>query len=157
MYLFKLSGITAIFLLLISCAKEENYDIELYVDAEMIPYFERFQNEGQLRGIEVDFANAGITALFDNLDNSIAGQCTTQNTGSREIKVDSRYWRRANGTDRELVIFHELGHCYLSRSHLDDSNTNGICISLMNSGLGKCTDNYSSATRDDYLDELFVQ
>ena len=142
---------------LLACTEEETYQIESYVDMEMIPYFEQFAEEGLARGVEVNYQEAGITALFDLIDHSIAGQCTRQTTGEREIIVDSRYWRRATALEKELVIFHELGHCFLHRSHLDESAENGTCVSLMHSGLGSCRGNYTYSTRDDYLDELFSQ
>lgn len=140
-----------------ACSEEEPYMMEEYIDIEMIPYFYTFEEEGRERGVEVRFDESGITALFDRIDGSIAGQCTSNELGLREIKVDQTYWRRASDLERELVIFHELGHCYLGRAHLDDSDAGGRCTSLMNSGLGNCRSAYSSSTREDYLDELFIQ
>lgn len=148
--------ISAVFMLP-ACSEEEEYDMTAFIDQDMIPYFLTFQEEAGKRNVTVDFENSGITALFNPIDGSIAGQCTSQADGLREIIVDKPYWRRADNLERELVIFHELGHCYLRRDHLDTKDTNGTCVSLMNSGLGNCRSNYTYLTREEYLDELFAQ
>jgi hypothetical protein len=54
-----------------------------------------------------------------------------------------------------MVVFHELGHCYLGRGHSEETHPNGVCKSIMRSGNGGCFDNYNSTTREAYLDELF--
>ncbi len=56
---------------------------------------------------------------------------------------------------REFVVFHELGHCDLGRDHRDEAFDNGVCVSIMRSGLGDCRDYYHPRTREGYLDELF--
>ena len=75
----------------------------------------------------------------------------------KNILLDSQFWRRASEMEKEFLVFHELGHCYLGRSHLDEVAQNGNCQSMMNSGMGNCRINYNSQTRNEYLDELFSQ
>ncbi len=142
---------------LTACSDEDPYVMEDYIHTDLIPYFESFAMEGKLRGIEVDFTHSGITALFGEFSGTIAGQCTSDETGFREIRIDAGYWRTASQTEKEYVVFHELGHCYLGRSHIDTRDERGRCTSLMNSGLGVCRNAYSPSTRDDYLDELFTR
>jgi len=56
---------------------------------------------------------------------------------------------------KELIVFHELGHCFLQRGHREDALPNGACVSIMRSGIEDCLDNYTSETRSFYIDELF--
>jgi len=57
---------------------------------------------------------------------------------------------------KERLVFHELGHCVLNRSHLETVGTDGHCLSIMNSAQ-RCSDNYNAQTREKYLDELFLR
>ena len=54
-----------------------------------------------------------------------------------------------------MIVFHELGHCYLTRGHKDERKNNGTCASIMRSGKAACMDFYTSDNRKEYLDELF--
>lgn len=69
--------------------------------------------------------------------------------------IDLEFWERANILNKEFVVFHELGHCTLFRAHKEGVDANGICVSMMRSGLEDCRDNYSAITRATYWDELF--
>lgn len=52
------------------------------------------------------------------------------------IELDSWTWIHANDLYREILVFHELGHCVLSRGH-EEEKWDGIPASLMvQSGLG---------------------
>jgi hypothetical protein len=53
----------------------------------------------------------------------------------------------------EALVYHELGHCLLSRQHLADTKPDGTPVSLMNPQ-GVPGDVYYAA-RDEYLAELF--
>ena len=59
-------------------------------------------------------------------------------------------------TDREAVVFHELGHALLGREHKDDLLPNGLRASIMYSG--NIRGLYSGSRqnrRQYYIDELF--
>ncbi len=140
----------------ISCVDETDDNAELYVDAQLISFFESFESEANLRGRNISLDNFRLSGYLVNLDNDVVGQCATLSNGEGQVRVDQIYWNRASPLERELLIFHELGHCILGRSHDDTSNRDGVCQSMMNSGLGDCNARYNSATREDYLDELFL-
>ena len=59
--------------------------------------------------------------------------------------------------EKEFIIYHELGHCFLDRDHLDEANADGSCVSIMHSNPGVCFFELKSENREDYLDELFFQ
>lgn len=132
--------------------EEENTAIQ----AELRPYFNRFIEEGAERGFQIDLEIAGITGVIQDIDREhVAGTCTYGTHTPGDIVIDSDFWFNSTALWKEMVIFHELGHCYLHRDHLETAHANGICTSIMRSGAEDCRDNYNSNTRETYIDELF--
>lgn len=146
--------------LFLSCEKDEtdNMTISLFVDESLQPYFDSFEAEGLARGIAVDLADSKIEGYLVEIDgNDVVGQCSysPDSDNIREINIDAAYWQTASDSEKEFVVFHELGHCFLEREHLDDQTNRGRCESMMHSGLGRCRFIYNASTRSAYLDELF--
>lgn len=137
-----------------SCLKEPAYT----VDSELIPFFDAFKQEATARGVEIDvsFADLGgdITSINDP---RVVGQCFHNTALPNEIKIDAEVWDNSSYLKREYIVFHELGHCYLDRNHLDTKDTKGNCLSMMESGGGACSDNYTESSRAKYITELFSQ
>ena len=126
------------------------------VDAELWTYFQRFEDEALARGIEVDLNDFDITANIEMLDgDNVAGQCSYHPINPNHITIDEDFWEIASDLLKEMIVFHELGHCYLFRDHREDAYTTGRCVSIMRSGLSNCRDGYNTNTRATYLDELF--
>ena len=142
-----------------ACVKEEVVSEQraIVVDSELQPFFTLFEEEGKVRGRDINIAQANIIGILTDISaEAVVGQCVTNaNSDQKTIRIDQTYWSTATAMEREFLIFHELGHCYLGRTHLDTSNSNGKCSSLMNSGIGGCRFSYNSANRTAYLDELF--
>ena len=86
-----------------------------------------------------------------------AGKCKT-NGWLKKITINKKHWNRLDSLQKELLIFHELGHCILGRGHRNEKFPNDECISILD---GKeegfdCSNNYYSPSwRTYYLDELF--
>lgn len=126
------------------------------VDESLWPYFERFEEEGERRGVAVDLRAARISGrLHEIAKDRVLGQCNYQRNNHNRVTVDESFWNNASDQGREFVVFHELGHCFLLRNHLETIATNGACTSIMRSGTGQCRDNYNRFTRETYLAELF--
>ncbi len=126
------------------------------VQEELWPYFIRFEDEGRARGVTIDLATTGITAIIEQIqEDNVAGVCHFNPRTPNDLVIDEAFWVRASDLFKEFVVFHELGHCFLFRDHKEDQFTNGTCVSLMRSGNGDCRDNYNTASRFGYLDELF--
>ena len=126
------------------------------VDEPLWPYFERFEEEGRRRGVTVDLRSARISGRIAEISKDrVLGQCSYQRNNHNHVTVDESFWDRTSDRGREFVVFHELGHCFLLRDHLETTFTDGACTSIMRSGTGRCRDNYSQRTRDAYLEELF--
>ena len=142
-----------LFLFLISCA--EDIDVALEIDPEIKPIFEAFEGAASNRGMIISMLDEGVGAVFAATTDNAAGQCVAKSNGEHYIRIDEDYWKKASALEKEFLVFHELGHCVLGRSHDDTSSANGACMSMMTSGLGGCRLNYSSQTREGFIDELF--
>jgi hypothetical protein len=139
-------------ILVFYCTERE----EIFVSPQLQSYFERFAIEAAARGVDFDYERDRIEGyLVPITELGVEGKCTFNSVDPDRITVDLDFWNRASDLEREFIVFHELGHCFLDRSHLDDALLNGNCVSIMHSGLGTCRNAYSQATRSDYLDELF--
>jgi len=155
------TGFIIVLFLLSSCQKDftqpttnvQNLDIS----SELLPHFEAFQKEASSYGITVDYERAGVTAEIESINRgSVAGTCTTNGHDLRHITIDQSFWSRASHLTREMIIFHELGHCVLGRGHEEGTFENGICRSIMRSGLGDCHDAYNGRNREYFVEELFL-
>lgn len=150
-------------LILVACKKDTVTEpiieepLNENVDPLLLPFFDEFEYQAALRGQEIDLQAANIIGKIEELSQEhVAGQCTYGAQIDNEITIDQGFWEDfPQHLIREMVIFHELGHCYLDRGHREGAHPNGSCLSIMRSGLEECRDNYNSQTRGDYLDELF--
>ncbi len=141
----------------ISCQKDETVD-NLHIDNPLLEYFDRFVVEGALRNVTVDYVASRVSGYLRVITQpNVIGQCAHDPTKPNTVIVDRIYWDTATDLEREFVVFHELGHCVLNREHLDASDAQGNCISIMTSGTGQCVINYTPSTRSKLLDELFMK
>ena len=154
---FTIVTIAAGFMLVVlGCTKEEQLIRISNVQSELIPYFRTFEHEAQARGVLIDASFSEIEARIVAInDGNVIGRCRYNSHHPNAINIDRSYWERASELDREMVVFHELGHCYLDRGHTERTTSSGICLSLMASGTGDCWLQYVESTREYYLDELF--
>lgn len=142
-------------LTVVSCLPEETEAINL--DEELIPYFDRFSEEAAIRGFSFDWKEDRIEGYIGELtDEKILGQCIHDNLDPNSVIISETFWNNSGFYDKEFIVFHELGHCFLNRNHNDDTDETGMCTSIMNSGSQACRANYGADTRDEYLDELFT-
>ena len=135
-----------------SCQQETDNEIEV----ELQLYFDTFVEEAAVQGVEISLDEVDISGYVENIEQrGTLGQCKSYSNGSKEIVIDEPYWNRATDTEREYLVFHELGHCILGREHLDSKNSSGICTSIMQSGDGSCKGIYNGTNREELLEELF--
>ena len=103
------------------------------VPAELEPYVQQFGDEAQKRG---------HTVLTDNLiiefgqpgQQDACGECVLKAGKTPRIVLTKNAfcWQQASTQERECLVFHELGHCLLSRLHVSKQFPNGAYVSLMN-------------------------
>lgn len=140
-----------------ACSGNDPALADPFVEEEIATYFRRFEDEGHRRGLVIDLQAAGIEGYFTDIEEDrVYGQCQ-QSSNWKRLYVDIPYWEQARELEKEFLIFHELGHCYLGRGHLDEANPDGTCVSIMQSSSDSCQANYTLTTRAAYLDELFSQ
>lgn len=126
------------------------------IDEFLVPFFDKFEEEGRLRGFEIDLEAEGITGVIEEIaEDRVAGTCTYGTHLPGDVVIDAQFWNNSSFNFKEMVVFHELGHCFLRRGHKEAALPNGACASIMRSGTLDCIDNYNTRTRESYLDELF--
>jgi len=142
-----------------SSCKDHN---EYRVGSEFSEYLQRFQNDAAKRGRTFNVETEGLIIEFANLKDNTAG--LTHYEDPIRVEIDETYWNDISetaGADlmKEDLIYHELGHGLLNRTHLNDAFENGDWKSMMCGG-DKVNDrawniNYHGERRAYYLDELF--
>jgi len=158
--LHKLGFFVSIVFLLLSCKDSHAYR----VDSAFSTYLYTFQSEAAKRGQVFNFQQEGLIMEFADLTDNKAGLCHYEKP--IRIEIDRTYWNDISkyaGAEymKEDVIFHELGHGFLGREHLNDVLENGDWKSMMCGGQ-KVNNrawniNYRGIRRAYYLDELFNQ
>lgn len=134
-----------------SCAEDV-----VETDPQLIPYFDLFAQEAASRGFTVDYEAERIEGLIEDISQgNVLGQCFRNEKKPKKVVIDRTYWEGATEDEREFLIFHELGHCFLDREHDDRRDRDGFCLSIMHSTPQVCTFDLTVTDWDAYLDELF--
>lgn len=136
-----------------SCSKENEPKI---IEEELKVYIDLFIEEAAEREVDIDLSGVNLGAYIENIEeNGTLGQCISYADGSKEIVINERNWDRLDDLEKEYVVFHELGHCVLNRSHDNTQDNSGTCQSIMQSGEGQCESTYNENNRSQLLEELF--
>ena len=157
MFFSRIFPLLAICLFVSACTNKEDGVI---VNEELVPFYELFAEEAAKRGVVFNNAEERIEGYIQSIpDMGVLGACrrNEDNDESPQIFLDRPYWKTATTLEREYVMFHELGHCFLKLGHDDSVNDIGNCVSIMASGTTGCRVNYNSTSRDSLLDELFAK
>ncbi|TAE32225.1 MAG: hypothetical protein EAZ91_04975 [Cytophagales bacterium] len=122
--------------LLLSCqpkSQTEPAPKQYSVPAEVEPYVQAFLEQVRQRNISVPSDNLIIT-FGQTTGQDVCGQCdrSAGKTPRITLKADGDCWKTAFGQEREALVFHELGHCWLNRDHLKTQFPIGAYVSLMN-------------------------
>jgi len=140
----------SVFLLLLSCKKPIQHN------DEFTSYIQKFITAAVERNHKVDLKDIDLRINFGELDRHYEGKCKPGSI--KQITINEILWNKLDTLQKELLIFHELGHCLLGRTHKNEIFPTGECKSIMD---GKedgfeCSNNYySSSWRTYYLNELF--
>ena len=127
--------------------------ISLDTDSEFRQYVDRFETQYQ-----IDVSEIPINFSDPIRPNSV-GSCLTYYLDDEqqvnEIIIRKSWWQQADHITREILIFHELGHCALDRRH--DTETimqDGVEIAKSVMYPYVISAAYYSKYRDYYLNEL---
>lgn len=100
------------------------------------------------------FVADSVTFSFRSFFGSTVGMCTFSSTRRNKVELSTNAWNNGSDTFREMLLFHELGHCLLGRGHKNTTHSSGRPESLMNSWL--FDQRTYLANRDAYLKELYT-
>lgn len=138
------------------------------IDGALSKYLDQFGLEASSRGVSVDASNLTMTFSesmpSSSIPNGFVMAYCQRSIQGQSVIVKGSNWNALSVSDREQVIFHELGHCLLGLSH---NNTREAALDYYG-GLTYATNVPSSimnelhfeawlynANRTAYLDRLF--
>lgn len=152
----------SLLLFLAACRSEDSKLSNINVGEAFEPYVEAFIEEGEKRGYEIDFEDTGLTIVFGNTPNASAScsEIAGSDWGSHQIIVNKDAWASLNDSLKQRLIFHELGHCELNRTHRNDKFSDGSWVSMMRGdpltpSEAQLPIPYFGFRKDYYIDELF--
>ena len=141
--------LSALLFLLIGCATEPKPAPTVAADPGVLAlninesedfgvYVRLFQLEMSNRGMDLSMPNLDrslriyIVEKFNKelQDDSVIGLCA-KTSGRLSIYIDKNTWDKYDSLQREMLIFHELGHCALNLGHDKSLDTNGIPNDIM--------------------------
>jgi len=129
------------------------------IDPAFTNLFIRFVSEGAQRSAKFDSGLLdNIIIVFDDLPYSSGGSVVGYCEESRRlVRIDRLFWNELNrsGWIKEALLFHELGHCILNRSHTTKTIQGGAPGSLMFPDV-LSEDIFNASTESLYLDELYA-
>jgi hypothetical protein len=136
-------------LFLIGCGKPKILSIE----PKMQYLINNFEQKSKILGKPIKIDNL-ILEFKDTYNNeSILGQCGIKNN-TPKITIKKSYFEASNKALKEIIVFHELGHCLLNRDHLSGYDYgNHRLYSIMNAY--EFNDEMYKLNYDYYLKELF--
>lgn len=118
------SVIVLFYILMTACAGIGEIPVPAYdIDPEFDTYIKVFEAEAKLRHKNIVINNLIARFGYTKYDgDDVIGLCyKTKHTPV--IVIDREYWDEVGTVDREILFFHELGHCVLKLQH-DNSMTN---------------------------------
>jgi Putative phage metallopeptidase len=157
-----------VMLLLVVTACAPNHETQVNVPSALQPYVARFQQTGQdVTGEEIVITDLVVKFQQGNLDGGDeSGVCATSPYTSPTITIAEGDWMGMSEEQREILMFHELGHCVLHRAHLNSlisilvagGQTENVPESIMYfSAPSQLTEgDVYETNHDQYMKELFT-
>lgn len=145
--------IVILFTVLVGCSTPNDEDLIIYeVPAEVQPYVNSFVNEYEARGGDTtDLTPNLIIRWSDTMPRTgIIGYCWLSKTDMYlpEVVLLRSYWITSSEVLRELLVYHELGHCLLNYDHVETDTYDIMYPSIINQY-------YYSEHRHEILDKFF--
>lgn len=137
------------------------------IDSDLRPYLDKFVSYGSQNGVGLN--TSSLTMTFSESmpassnGGTVIGYCQRTLKGPNVV-IRTSYWNTASVSNREQLVFHELGHCLLGLSHNDSTESapvwgapsmiaNGVPSSIMNTFHFGST--LYSGNRNEYVNRLF--
>ena len=136
---------------LLACGKQPTTEPVLDVTG-FEPYVQTFEKYSRDFGHPVTVTNLRIQ--FGETQKQERAYCLLSADRPPTITINESKWSTLEDSEREELLFHEMGHCVLKRKHRSEVMDGGIPESLMNPyAINRFT---YSAHQNYYLDELFA-
>lgn len=120
--------------------------LNLKTPLETDAYVKRFESLYGKTDVTIEIVD---TIGIDEPDPKIVGYCFPM---QRLVQLQRAYWNQGSEINREIVVFHELGHCQLKREHTYHAYEDNCPISVMNPVLPNAPCYQKHYT--DYINEL---
>lgn len=131
-------------ILLLGCGKPA------YIDPPLKPYVDRFNQAAHSHKVYIDTTE--ISVIFDTngflAKHGLNGLCFDS-----KVTINRQFWNIGKEPVKTALIFHELGHCALGRSHDTAVRSDGFPLSIMFPNLPPAAQLVSHWKA--YVDELF--
>lgn len=102
-------------LVLLSSAASGCGRTEHFIAEEVLPYLGKFLDEASARCLSVEPDVSIYLVGESDIDpgewDGVAGRCEIF---SNHVEIRRSVWEYSDETEREILLFHELGHCLLS-------------------------------------------
>jgi hypothetical protein len=125
---------------------------------EFLGLVEKFEFHGKQEFEDPNFIVGDIPINFGDTTNpDYDGVCLVYPDDTKEIMIREDWWKSAHPIQKEVLVFHELGHCRLGRTHDEDVlsvNNATVKVSIMNSVIPDIQ-TYNQ-NKDGYITELFT-
>jgi hypothetical protein len=160
--------IIAVIILTLSGCGTKHHNFNLSGDLETNPeeimvHYDTFLEEARARAIDEQFIPT-VTFYFTDILNNDKGNGNRTAAfciyDTREVFVDRKVWQWLEDDDKEALVFHELGHCSLFRTHEDKcyrATIKGLCVESVSLMYPQLDPGSRALTgrRAEVLDELF--
>ncbi len=126
------------------------------MDQEAGVYLRFFRQAAIMRGLSLNYETLRVYKVdrfpWSDINDYTIGVCLRK-AEKHVILIKEEYWDRADSVSREMLMFHELGHCILDLPHNLATRPNGDPVSLMYPTIFESSTYYDN--HEPYLDELF--
>ena len=133
-------------IMLISSCDE---DPARYRDPLLSGYVDRFIEQAAVYGQNISAED--WTVEFGQVENNLCGFAS-----DHKVSISQECWDAMPESGREALMFHELGHALLGRSHKETLLANGDRASIMTENPTILYNAYTPIKRLYYIEELFV-
>lgn len=127
--------------LIVGCSTTQTREQMVYspVESEDFGVYVRlFQKEAETRNLDLHIATLDRSLRIYKVDKfeqdfedaGVIGLCV-KTAGQLSIYVSRRHWNSYDSQQREMLIFHELGHCALNLEHDQSLDSEGVPNDLM--------------------------
>lgn len=127
--------------------------LQEYVD-RFEEYAYQFYGDINFRMPPMDIDLGSTEALKSDTPGHVTVGWCRRGFGKHKIMISEDHWKRYSESSREMLMFHELGHCVLGRGHRDIVTPLDRPVSIMNSVM--FSDYFYEQDRDYYIEELFT-